>query len=462
MNVLPAVSRIVFAGASLLIGFASALHADTSDDIRALREQIRQLDQKLQELELKQQAKDDQAAAAAKAAPQVSLTDRGFTLSSGDGANTIRFRGLAQLDSRFFFHDGGLVNNAFVLRRARVFTEGTFAKIFSFQVVPDFAGTTSPIILDANMGIALDSALQLKIGKFKSPLGLEWLQSDSWSFLDERSIVTNLVPWRDLGILASGSILKDTLTYSAGILNGVPDGATSNNTDFDNDKDVVGRIYATPFKNAAASPLHGLSFGISGNLGREKTVSGHTAGYKTDGQQTFFAYAPGVVSDGRSWHVSPQGEYRYGPFGLLGEYVVSTVNLRPSATAAKAELRNKAWQLAAGYVLTGEDSSYAGLTPKTNFDPVAGTWGAFEIAARYASLKIDDATFPLFASTSTNPDEAASIGFGLNWYLNKVIAVKFDYYQTKFSLAPGAPAVPDAVLIRQDEKALISRFQVSF
>jgi len=136
--------------------------------------------------------------------------------------------------------------------------------------------------------------------------------------------------------------------------------------------------------------------------------------------------------------------------------------LRPSATAAKAELRNKAWQLAAGYVLTGEDSSYAGLTPKTNFDPVAGTWGAFEIAARYASLKIDDATFPLFASTSTNPDEAASIGFGLNWYLNKVIAVKFDYYQTKFSLAPGAPAVPDAVLIRQDEKALISRFQVSF
>ena len=470
MRILLPATRLALTG-FLLLSALPLTHADDADSIQTLRDQIQQLDQKLRILERKQEIKDEEAATAAKAAankavattdsPKITVNDKGFTLASADGADSVKIRGLVQLDSRVFFGDQGASTNGFLLRRARLISEGTFSKLYSFQLVTDFAGTGTPSILDANLGIALDKTLQLKFGKFKSPVGLEWLQSDSWTFFNERSIVTNLVPNRDLGILASGSILGDAVNYSAGILNGVPDGATSNNTDFDNEKDVVGRVYATPFKTAAA-PLQGLSIGVAANLGREKTASGHTAGYKTDGQQTFFSYASTVVADGQSWRVSPQGEYRYGPFGLLGEYVLSTVNLRPSAAAPKAELRNKAWQLAAGYVLTGEDSSYNGVIPKTNFDPAAGTWGAFEIVGRYANLKIDDAAFPLFASASTNADEATSVGLGVNWYLSKVVAVKFDCYQTKFGFAPIAPTVPAVVLLRQDEKALITRFQISF
>jgi phosphate-selective porin OprO/OprP len=102
------------------------------------------------------------------------------------------------------------------------------------------------------------------------------------------------------------------------------------------------------------------------------------------------------------------------------------------------------------------------VTPRTNFDPAAGTWGAFEIAARYADLKIDDAAFPLFASAATNADEATSLGLGLNWYLSKVALVKLDYYQTKFGFNRAAPAVSATQILRQDEKALITRFQLSF
>ena len=459
----PPALRAMLAVMTLTAGLIPVRAADDADaEIKALREQIRLLDQRLHQLEQKQQLKEQEAAAAAKAAPKIAITDKGFTLASGDNANSLKIRGLAQLDSRLFFGDQGASTNAFLLRRARLISEGTFAKLYSFQFVTDFAGTGTPSILDANLGVALNKALQLRFGKFKSPVGLEWLQSDSWTFFNERSIVTDLVPNRDLGILASGSLLDGAVSYSAGILNGVPDSTTSNNTDFKNDKNVVGRMYVTPFKTAGAAPLQGLSVGLSADLGREKTAAGRTAGYKTDGQQTFFSYASPVVADGQSWHVSPQGEYRYGPFGLIGEYVLSTVNVRPSATGAKAELRNKAWQFAAGYVLTGEDSSYNGVIPRTNFDPAAGTWGAFEIVGRYAHLKIDDTAFPLFASASTNADEATSLGLGLNWYLSKVVAVKLDYYQTKFGLAPVAPAVPAAVLLRQDEQALITRFQVSF
>jgi phosphate-selective porin OprO and OprP len=461
-------ASVLLALAGLTVASPSRLAAASSDELQAVREQIQQLEQKLRVLERKQELQDEDAAAAAKTAPKVSIGDNGFTLSSSDAANSIRLRGLVQLDSRLFFGDGGgVVNNSFVLRRARIITEGTFAKNFSFQLVPEFGGgsatgASAVSILDANLGVAVSPALQLKFGKFKSPVGLELLQSDSWSFFAERSLVTNLVPNRDLGAQASGDVFGRTLNYTVGLFGGVPDGANSNNADFDNDKDAVARFIASPFRDSVGSALQGLSFGVAGSLGREKTASGRTAGYKTDGQQTFFSYLASTISDGQSWRVSPQLDYRNGSFGALGEYVVSTVNVRPSATGPKTELQNKAWQLAAGYVLTGENSSYAGVVPRVNFDYAAGTWGAFEIVARYSNLRIDDAAFPLFASVAANAQEASAAGLGLNWYLSKTVRFTFDYFQTKFGFAATAPAVPSAQILRQDEQAFITRFQVSF
>jgi phosphate-selective porin OprO/OprP len=242
----------------------------------------------------------------------------------------------------------------------------------------------------------------------------------------------------------------------------VADGASTTNSDFDNEKDVVARVWASPFKDAADSSLQGLSFGLSGTYGREKTTAGRTSGYRTDGQQTFFSYLATTVTDGPNWRVSPQLDYRNGSFGLLGEYVVSTVNVRAGANAPLTELRNKAWQVSVGYVLTGENSSYNGVVPATDFNLSKGTWGAFEVAGRYANLSVDDAAFPLYASPAASAGEASSAGLGLNWYLSKAVRFTFDYYQTKFDRAPGAPATLTNAVIRQDEKSFITRFQLAF
>jgi len=446
---------------ALLPNLAPPLRADDADELKQLREQLHALEQKILVLERKQELRDEDAAAAAKAAPKVTVNDKGFTLASTDGANSLRLRGLVQLDGRLFFGADGIVNNSIVLRRARPIVEGTFAKNYSFQLVSEFGGS-SVSILDANLGVTISPALQFKIGKCKYPVGLELLQSDSGTFFNERSLASNLVPNRDLGLQASGDVLGGAVNYTVGVFNGVPDAGYSANADFDNEKDVAARVLVSPFKKKADSPLQGLSFGVAGSLGREKTASGRAASYKTDGQQTFFSYTGSTIAAGQSWRVSPQFDYRNGSFGLLGEYVLSVVNVRPGATGAKAELKNKAWQLAAGYVLTGEDSSPAGVAPRTNFDFSKGTWGAFEITGRVASLKIDDAAFPLYASPASNADEATSYGAGVNWYLSKTVAFKIDYYQTKFGFAPGAPAVSTAPVLRQDEQALISRFQLSF
>ena len=423
-----------------------------SAELQVLRAQIRDLEIKLLALERRQEIQNE----------RVAVTDKGFTLSSPDKANSIRLRGLAQLDSRLFLNDGGgIANNAFVLRRARLITEGQFARNFGFQFVPEFAGSAVSI-LDANFTAQLAPFAQLKFGKFKAPVGLELLQADSWTFFNERSLVTNLVPNRDLGIQLSGEVSEGRLSYAVGVFNGVADAASTTNADFDEDKDGAGRLLARPFKNEAGSALQGLTFGVAASIGRGKTAAGRTSGYRTDGQQTFFAYHTAAIADGRSWRVSPQLDYRRGSLGVIGEYVKSTVNVRPSATGPKTELSNSAWQISAGYVLTGEDSSYHGVVPRTNFDLGAGTWGAFEVVGRYSALEIDSAAFPAFAAPGGSAETAKSFGLGLNWYLGKAAMLKIDYYRTDFGFSSLVPAGPPAPVLRQAEQAFITRFQLAF
>jgi phosphate-selective porin OprO and OprP len=456
----PAFIRALLAAVIVSAGLMPARAADAAEaEIKALREQIRLLDERLHQLEQKQQLKDQEAAAAAKAAPKINVTDKGFTFASGDGANSVRIGGLVQLDSRLFLGDGGgIVNNTFVLRRARFISEATFNQIYSFQLVPEFGGSAVSI-LDANLSVAPSSLLQFKAGRFKVPVGLEFVQADTATFFAERSLVTNLVPSRDLGVQLGGSYRDGVVAYALGVFNGVADANSTSNVDFDNEKEVAGRLFVQPFKGDPTSPWRGLGLGVAGSIGREKGPSAVTAGYKTDGQQGFFKYSSAVIADGRIWRVSPQGYFYRGPLGLLGEYVVSTVNVRPGATGAKAALQNQAWQLAAGYVLTGEDSTFASVTPRQPFSWTDGTWGAWQMVVRYSDLKIDGNAFPLFASPATNAGEASSLGLGLNWYLSKTVRTSLDYFRTRFNTP--AP-VPSLQILRQDEQALITRFQLTF
>jgi phosphate-selective porin OprO/OprP len=484
--------RTVLAASSLLAALP-ALRAQSNDsEIQALRAQIEQLDQKLRVLERKEEIKSDDAAAAAKAAPQVNISDKGLTIASGDGANSFHIGGLVQLDSREFFGDSGtvagpsVINNSFVLRRARLISDGTFGKIYSFQLVTEFGGgsnsggasTASGVsILDANLNIAPTKAVQFKFGKFKAPVGLEYLQADAALLFVERSLVNNLVPQRDLGAQVWGLINNGVVAYSAGVYGGLGDLVNSGNVDFDNDKDGIVRIFAQPFTNDKDSVVQGLGFGAAASYGRDRGVASSTTtgvatggaltgGYKTDGQQTFFKYGT-AVNDGATWRVSPQAYYYYGPISLLGEYAVSAVNVRNQAavtnppTKPAVELINRAWEIQGGYVLTGEKSTFAGVSPSSPFSWDKGTWGAWQVGVRYAKQTIDDNTFPTFAATTTNAKAAAAIGAGLNWYLSNTVKISTDYFQTKFTL-PNGVASSATEILNHDEKSLITRFQIAF
>jgi phosphate-selective porin OprO and OprP len=381
--------------------------------------------------------------------PQLSISagKGGFLLTSPDGDFVLKIRGYIQSDGRFFLQDQPSAIDTFTLRRVRPVFEGVIYKIFAFKLMPDFGGGQT-VIQDAYMDAMFHPAFNVRFGKEKGPVGMERLQSARDIVFVERSLATNLVPNRDIGIHVYGNLAGDKVTYDAAVQNGVVDGG-SNDADSGSSKDAVARIVFRPIK--------GLTVGIGGSTGQPEgtLLVPQLPNYKTSGQQTFFKYRLGLtldtttIADGDRTRYSPQATYYHGPVGILAEYVVSSQKVRFGLNST--DIRNKAWNITVQGALTGEPEGFTGLSPKNPFDVSAGHWGAFEVAARYDELDIDNDAFPIFADPLSSATKAKNWTVGLNWYFNKNFKWVFNYDQTDFE-GGNLPT----------EKLFLTRFQVAF
>jgi Phosphate-selective porin len=175
--------------------------------------------------------------------------------------------------------------------------KGTFFGIYDFKLQPDFGGGRA-IIRDAYVDARFLPWFQVKGGKFKTPFGIERLQSASALKFVERALPNNLVPDRDLGIELHGDLFNGVLIYSLAYLNGVNDGSTSESfgdIDPNDSKDAVARLFAHPFKHSGFIPLQGLGLGaaVSYVEAGGNPTSTNLPSYRTAGQQTFFSYRTG-------------------------------------------------------------------------------------------------------------------------------------------------------------------------
>ncbi len=453
--------------------------ADERDEkIKQLEKRLESYEQKTRRLEEKLEALEGRAAETRTAQPTFSFGQSGFTMRSAENDFVLSLHGILQLDSRTYFDDGGIVgNDGFVLRRLRPIVEGTVFRDFNFRLQPDFGGSGPPTIRDAYLNYTYNSGLQLRLGKFKTPVGLEQVQSDSAGFFAERSLVSDLLPSRDLGVQLHGELWPgaepDTKSlgwtgvanYAVGVFNGLGDDRMSTGVDFDDSKHAAGRLFFHPFLRSGLKPAKGLGLGIGGSIGNTHGAAGlpQNNGFATEGQQQFFTYRTStsatnanVIADGTHWRVSPQAYWYWNRFGLLGEYAVSSQQLRRSDLGTPGSLRNTGWQITGSCMLTGEMPAYKHVTPNDPFEPRKNSWGALEVVGRYSHLKVDDAAFPLFASPTTSAKRATAWGGGLNWYLNRNIRTTMDFIDTHFQ---GGEM---GVVSRQDEKVFITRVQLAF
>ena len=444
---------------------------------------IQELEQKVKILERNRELDAESAAAKAKEIPKITIGDRGIGIASANGDFGLQLKGVLQVDSRRYFDDGDITgNDGFLLRRARPILQGTFYRDFDFLFVPDFGGS-SPQIYDAYVNYRYQPWAQLRVGKFKSPVGLEQLQSDVNTLFNERSMVTDLVPNRDIGFQLWGDIAGGLINYQAALLDGVGDARNNTiNAGFNDSPEFAGRVFVLPFKNTDLTPLQGLGFGVAGSYGYVSsnnpaglpgTTGGTLPGYATVGQQQFFAYNPvvgTVVADGNHWRLSPQAYYYCGPLGLMAEYAISNQRVTRAGTlvlpALSTSLQNTAWQIAASWVLTGEDASFNGVVPQRPFDIANGQWGAFQIVGRYTALDIDDEAFPIFSNPNFSAASASGWSAGINWYLNRNIRLNASYTYTKFEggggVGVGGGTVAPAIVTRQPEQVFFTRVQLSF
>lgn len=428
--------------------------AQSSDQkIRQLQQRVDELDQKLKDLQHENELKKvEDAAAAEKARTAASVTadTSGFTIVSPHGNFLLKIGADLQADSRTFLgeNSGNPMDNM-LLRRVRPTFSGTVYKYVDYFFRPDF-GQGSTIIYDAYLELKYFDFAKVRAGKFKPPVSLERLQSDDDTSFIERGFPTLLAPSRDIGYQISGDIVPHHVNYSVGVFNGVPDNGLSD-TSVSDHRDFAGRLFFNPLNPEVAN----LGFGIGGSTG---SVDGEALpGYKTFGQNTFFSFSPGVIEAGHRTRLQPGGYYYMGPFGLLAEYGLTEESLQKGTT--RADIAFRAWQVAGSYILTGEKKGFSSPTPRKNFDPKTGGWGAVEIAIRTGGFSADRSVFNYgFASATTSPRIAHEVVGGVNWYLNRLVRISADYGRTNF----GGGATIAQGINRPTEKTLIIRFQINF
>ncbi len=490
------------------IAGSPALFAADGDAPASMDAHLKALDQEVQDLKKKLAARGE-----GTAKPAASQTENvqaplavvradsahGFLIESADGSNRLRVGGYFDFDFRYFADDERYLNaynasggaaNTFLIRRARPELSATVGNIFDFRFLADFAPAQSaytnnyvqgPVLYDAYVAARIDPAFAITAGQFKSPVGLEYLKYTPYDSFVELGLPSQLVPGRDEGLQVSGKVLGGILFYQIGVFNGGIDGAANVYNDENSGKDGEGRILIAPFATGGVEWLADLNVGVSATYGKE---TGSAAGltiaspngfpavanttsalptFKTTSQLTFFQYNTGVFANGEHIRYSPQLYWAVGPFSTLDEYVVSKQRIG-GIGVTQPYVTNKAYQISVGWVVTGENASYNGITPAADVNK--GGPGAWELVARVNHLAIGSDAFTPGAGGATDANitqsarEATVLGVGLNWLLNKNVEIQLDYEHTEFKGGGGGTA--DKPFDRLNENLLVLRLQLVY
>lgn len=232
------------------------------------------------------------------------------------------------------------VKDRFRMRRARITVTGDFAEQFDFKLEGEFSqndgissGRTAFSTTDAFVNWHRFPEVNLKLGQFKAPFGLEQVTSDTKLYTIERSQVTEaLTPERQIGIQIWGKPFaelwpdrKDLLTYSAGVFNGNGRNTTSNDN---NEYMYVARLESQLFAGKLAA--QDVSLKVGGNYLSSRDAAGTNASQVgnllvgADGSLSPFV----LPSAGEREAHGVDASFHLGPFDLIGEYLHERIQPR--------------------------------------------------------------------------------------------------------------------------------------
>jgi phosphate-selective porin OprO/OprP len=154
-------------------------------------------------------------------------------------------------------------------------------------------------------------------------------------------------------------------------------------------------------------------------------------------------------------------------FLLEGEYFHENISRRQSTSTVLGDPTFNGWYVQGVWVLTGEPRPYNPAearfdAPKMayNFNPAAGTWGTWELAARYSNTDLNwhagnFGTAKTAEGIRGGEQKIATVG--VNWYLNPDIRFMLDYQHVDVDRLNAAGAQ-----IGQTYNTLTLRSQLTF
>jgi phosphate-selective porin OprO/OprP len=410
---------------------------EMADAMNRMRRTIRALRDRVEELEAGQAQQKVQGETFLKMAKELAESgprgdwdfrvywNNGLRMDSGNGLVKLKIGGRAMIDA-FWVDDSGIdacvgdLQDGVEVRRARLYWQGTLFKKLEFKWQFDWAeGQAS--VKDAYLKFKKVPWLQnVTIGHFKEPMGLEELTSSKYiTFLERSMPIEAFAPSRNFGIMASGTLLDERMTYAAGVFRDLTGAAPRWYSD--GGYNLTARVTWLPWYEENGRRL--LHLGASYSFrAKSNTTSRFRARPEFHSAGRFVDSGAFLADDEHLF--GAEMALVYGPLSVQAEL------LGASADVADNAIDNACfcgWYVQASYFLTGEHRPYK--TSSGAFDRVKpkksyctkGGWGAWEIAARYSHLDVDDEI------SGGSGGEEHNVTIGLNWYLNPNVRLMWNY-----------------------------------
>jgi len=354
-----------------------------------------------------------------------------------------------EADTAFFNEDqGGTdLSDGTDLRRARLGVEGTIEKDFQYRLEAEIGrasrndrGDQEVDIRDAYVRYSGLKGTKITVGQHKTPNSLSRLTSSTDLVLLERPLFVEAFTHRitaggDYKSGVSAAFGGDNWTATAGVFG--ENFAIRSAAVKDEGWGPAARFTFAPV-NEKDAVLH---LGASGYW--RKTAGVNTVRLRTgpeiSNDDTRFVDTGNITADDYAFGGLELAGI-LGPLYLQSEYGVTEIN-----SNANGDLSFDGGYVTASYLLTGESRRYKGGVfqrpkPASPFDLNGGGWGAWEIAARYSTVDLNDK-----AVQGGKEDNFAA---GVNWYLNDYLRLQSNWVHFDADLPAGADQKGDAFITR--------------
>ncbi len=367
------------------------------------------------------QAVPEKKAASNSDAVKVSVGEKGLKVESADKQFKFQFGGRLQVEANGDVGDNELSKGStegVEVRRARLYMRGVVWGDYKYIVEADFADNEIAI-KDAFLTYKGFEWVEITVGHQKQSISMELQESSNDIMFTERSTVNVLTaPVFDRAI---GLHFKSSDKNWSAQLGFYGDSMKpEKNGHIDEGWSVTSRLTYAPI-NTKRQALH------LGAFGGYKGFSSANSRVKFSSETTHMSNLKltNVAVD----HVNGVGiagveaAFMQGPFSVQSEYAHEWV----TRNSGEKDLDLNAVYVQVGWTLTGESRRYKGsdgefkyLKPNQNFSWKNGTWGAFELAARYG---LSDIAYGSYVDGTKEQDITAA----LNWYLNNNVRLMADY-----------------------------------